>query len=95
MKTNFGRLSILCFIVPIIGFVILRVCVFHSMHNATGGVILLMMTLGLSMVFVPLGLVFCLISAKRKETPKCYRYIGLPLNFLWILLFVYLEFLAR
>ena len=87
MKAKFGKLSILCFIIPTIHF-----CVFiHNYKDVhDGSIFSFICTVYLCM---PIGLLFGYLSVLKQEIPKCYRYVGFFLNLALFLLplFIFLR----
>ena len=82
MKAIFGKLSIACFV---LSFIALILGMTTDLYDALSGVPL----------FPPIGVVFGYLSALKQETPKCYRYAGFILNFVWFfvggtMLFLYI-----
>ena len=90
MKAVFGKLNVLCFVAVVVGMVISYVP-FVILDNDPMGMALMLFYL--SILFIPLGLIFFSVSAVKKEIPKYYRYIGLFLIFLLVLMWIYFYFL--
>jgi len=81
MKSIFGKLSILCFVILVVIFGIWL----RNIFGETDPLGLCFAAIVLS-TSTPIGFLFGYLSAYRQETPKCYRYIGFSLNFgLWLL----------
>ena len=83
IQAIYGKLSILCFFAVIIGVVI------HWLLDPSDGMGIVMMLAFLPVLFVPLGFLFGILSAVKKEIPKYYRYIGFFLNSLLLLLTIF------
>ena len=72
-----GKLSILCFVTVIAGTAISKKLDPEPFTTA-------LVLCYLLMLCVPLGYLFGIISTVQKEVPKCYRYCGFFLNYVYI-----------
>ena len=74
MKAKFGKLSIGC----VVASVAIMFAYVSMTDNLSFGTIVFF-------VFPVAGFRCVLLSARKRESPKCYRYIGFFLNLAWLL----------
>ena len=87
MKAKFGILSIVCFFVGEGIFVLNNVLRQRELLGIVRWLLDCLAWLAFPLLFV--GIAFGVVSICKKETPTCFRYIGLSLNLLPFLFLVF------
>ena len=88
MKTNFGRLSILCFVLSVVGlFCELSLMYFTRSYSELLSSLALT-TIAVATVLPFFGVMFGCIGMFRHEVPRNYRYIGFALNLVLLILLI-------
>ena len=94
MKAIYGKLSILCFAIPVILLypaAMVGISAFY--HPAVISQTISIVLSATILLSIPVGCLLGYLSWRKQEIPKCYRYIGFFLNFPWLVLLIYWIFL--